>query len=145
MLVVSQNGVSGGDREDRRPTAAGCSRPREILHDKAGSACMARAASAFVPAVRGCDDGREIVDDPLRMYLVIPRGAVTSLARAGELAGAAAVPCARSRTTNCFAADFAAWCLRPGKVTLRARRGQWSQLLAEEAHVLAGDWNGEAV
>ncbi len=35
-------------------------------------------------------------DDPLRMYLVVRRGAVESIARGGELAGAAAVACVRS-------------------------------------------------
>ncbi|MDX6723397.1 MAG: hypothetical protein QOD73_1801, partial [Solirubrobacteraceae bacterium] len=32
-----------------------------------------------------------LVDDPLRMFLVVRRGALTSIARGGELAGAAAV------------------------------------------------------
>jgi hypothetical protein len=35
------------------------------------------------------------VDDPLRMYLVVRRGAVTDIDRGGELAGAAAVACLR--------------------------------------------------
>lgn len=88
----------------------------------------------------------EIVDDPLRMYLVIPRAAVTSLDRGCELADAAAVACVRRFAHDeRFAADLAAWRQRPGKVTLRARRGQWSQLLAGEAHVLAGNSNGEAI
>ena len=76
------------------------------------------------------------VDDPLRMYLVLQRGAVTELARAGELAGAAAVRCVRE-----FAGDPAleAWRMRPGKVCLRARtESQWRQVL-EEPHALAGD------
>jgi hypothetical protein len=76
------------------------------------------------------------MDDPLRMYLVLQRGAVTELARAGELAGAAAVRCVRE-----FAGDPAleAWRARPGKVCLRARtESQWRQVL-EEPHVLAGD------
>jgi peptidyl-tRNA hydrolase PTH2 len=76
------------------------------------------------------------VDDPLRMYLVVLRGAVTELARAGELAGAAAVACVRQ-----FAGDPAleAWRERPGKVCLRARNeSQWRQVL-EEPHTLAGD------
>jgi peptidyl-tRNA hydrolase PTH2 len=76
------------------------------------------------------------MDDPLRMYLVLQRGAVTELARAGELAGAAAVRCVRE-----FAGDPAleAWRERPGKVCLRARtESQWRQVL-EEPHVLAGD------
>jgi len=86
------------------------------------------------------------VDDPLRMFLVVRRGALTTLARGGELAGAAAVRCVRAFAADeRFAADLAAWRRRPGKVTLRARGGQWAQVLAEEPHVLAGDPDGEAV
>jgi peptidyl-tRNA hydrolase len=86
------------------------------------------------------------VDDPLRMFLVVRRGALSSLARGGELAGAAAVRCVRSFAEDeRFAADLAAWRARPGKVTLRARGGQWDQVLAEEPHVLAGERDGEAV
>jgi peptidyl-tRNA hydrolase len=82
-----------------------------------------------------------VPDDPLRMYLVLQRGAVTSLARAGELAGAAAVACLRT-----FDGDpaLAEWRPRPGKVCLRARNpSQWHQVL-EEPHALAGDPDGEA-
>src|SRR4051794_35382918 len=80
--------------------------------------------------------------DPLRMYLVIRRGAFQELARAGELTGAAAVECVRR-----FAGDPAleAWRPRPGKVVLRARGGQWDEVLADEQHALAGDPDGEAV
>ena len=80
-------------------------------------------------------------DDPLRMYLIVRRGAVTSIARAGRLAGAAAVRCVRS-----FADDprMAEWRPRPGKVCLRARGGQWPRAL-EEPHAIAGDPDGEAV
>jgi peptidyl-tRNA hydrolase len=86
------------------------------------------------------------VDDPLRMFLVVRRGALSTLARGGELAGAAAVRCVRAAAADeRFAADLAAWRKRPGKVTLRARGGQWPQLLDEEPHVLAGDPDGEAV
>jgi hypothetical protein len=80
--------------------------------------------------------------DPLRMYLVLRRGAIAQLARAGELAGAAAVACVRA-----FADDesMAAWRERPGKVCLRARtQAQWEQVLAEP-HALAGERDGEAV
>ena len=74
--------------------------------------------------------------DPLRMYLVVQRGAVSELAGAGELAGAAAVACVREPA---FADAVAAWRPRPGKVCLRARTAsQWQQVL-EEPHVLAGD------
>jgi hypothetical protein len=75
------------------------------------------------------------VDDPLRMYLVVLRGAVDALSEAGELAGAAAVRCVRA-----FADEprMAEWHERPGKVCLRARtEGQWRQVL-EEPHAAAG-------
>jgi hypothetical protein len=76
------------------------------------------------------------MDDPLRMYLVVRRGAVGDLARAGTLAGAAAVACVREPA---FAEAVAAWRPRPGKVCLRARSaGQWEQVLGEP-HALAGD------
>ena len=76
------------------------------------------------------------MDDPLRMYLVVRRGAVGDLATAGALAGAAAVACVREEA---FAEAVAAWRPRPGKVCLRARSaGQWEQVL-EEPHALAGD------
>ena len=80
--------------------------------------------------------------DPLRMYFVIRRGAFTDLARAGELTGAAAVRCTRE-----FAADplTEEWRPRPGKVVLRARGGQWGEVLETEPHVLAGDPDTEAV
>jgi len=70
------------------------------------------------------------------MYLVVLRGATTELARAGVLAGAAAVACVRE-----FADEpaMAAWRPRPGKVCLRARtESQWRQVL-EEPHTQAGD------
>jgi hypothetical protein len=80
------------------------------------------------------------------MYLVLRRGAIAQLSRAGALAGAAAVACLRR-----FEADpehaqaVAAWRERPGKVCLRARtNGQWEQVLAEP-HALAGEAEGEAV
>ncbi len=76
------------------------------------------------------------MDDPLRMYIVVRRGAVGDLARAGELAGAAAVACVREPA---FAEAVAAWRPRPGKVCLRARNAsQWEQVL-EEPHAGAGD------
>jgi len=77
-----------------------------------------------------------VTDDPLRMYLVLLRGAVGELSRAGALAGAAAVACVRE-----FADDptMAEWLPRPGKVCLRARtESQWRQVL-ELRHTLAGD------
>ena len=76
------------------------------------------------------------MDDPLRMYLVVLRGAVADISRAGELAGAAAVACV---SEPAFADAVAAWRPRPGKVCLRARtRGQWEQVL-ELPHAMAGD------
>jgi peptidyl-tRNA hydrolase PTH2 len=83
--------------------------------------------------------------DPLRMYLVLRRGAVAQLALAGELAGAAAVACVRTFADDpAFADALAAWRPRPGKVCLRARTaGQWHQVLAEP-HAMAGKADGEA-
>jgi peptidyl-tRNA hydrolase len=81
-------------------------------------------------------------DDPLRMYLVVRKGAIASLDRAGALAGAAAVRCVRDEA---FAEAVAAWRPRPGKVCLRARtQSQWEQVL-EEPGALAGEPDGEAV
>jgi hypothetical protein len=84
--------------------------------------------------------------DPLRMYLVLRRGAIAELARAGPLAGAAAVACLRVFATQPDHAEaIAAWRERPGKVCLRARtNAQWEQVLAEP-HTLAGAPGGEAV
>jgi peptidyl-tRNA hydrolase len=87
-----------------------------------------------------------VAADPLRMHLVMRRGAVESIARGGELSGAAAVACVRRFATDpAYDEAFAAWTPRPGKIMLRARGGQWAQLLAEEPHALAGDPDGEAV
>jgi peptidyl-tRNA hydrolase len=84
--------------------------------------------------------------DPLRMYLVLRRGAIAELARAGELAGAAAVACLRAFEAQPEHEEtIAAWRERPGKVCLRARTAaQWEQVLAEP-HALAGEAEGEAV
>lgn len=88
------------------------------------------------------DELKKWVADPTRMYLVLRRGAVASLARAGELAGAAAVACVREFADSPAMAE---WRPRPGKVCLRARNdSQWRQVLAEP-HVLAGAVDGEAV
>jgi peptidyl-tRNA hydrolase len=80
------------------------------------------------------------------MYLVLRRGAIAELARAGELAGAAAVACLRVFETQPEHAEaIAEWRERPGKVCLRARTAsQWEQVLAEP-HTLAGQADGEAV
>ena len=80
------------------------------------------------------------------MYLVLRRGAIATLARAGELAGAAAVACLRTfEAVPEHEEAIAAWRERPGKVCLRARTlAQWEQVLAEP-HALAGDADGEGV
>lgn len=79
------------------------------------------------------------------MYLVARRGALSTISRAGELAGAASVACVRRFSGDAaHAGDFAAWRERPGKVFLRARGGQWAAVL-EEPHALAGDPDGESV
>jgi peptidyl-tRNA hydrolase len=81
----------------------------------------------------------EAAPDPLRMYLVVRRGAFDELAPAAELAGAAAVSCVRRfEHDERFAQAFAEWRPRPGKVVLRARGGQWTDALAQP-HALAGD------
>src|SRR5690242_2668212 len=83
--------------------------------------------------------------DPLRMYLVVRRGAFDALSPAGELAGAAAVACVRRFAADPAWADaLAAWRPRPGKVCLRARGGQWEQALEYDG-ALAGDPAGAAV
>ena len=79
------------------------------------------------------------MSDPLRMFLVLRRGAVGTLERAAVLGGAAAVACVRE-----FAID-PEWRERPGKVCLRARTlAQWEAVL-EEPHALAGEPEGESV
>jgi peptidyl-tRNA hydrolase len=86
------------------------------------------------------------MDDPYRMYLVVRRGAFGDLATGCVLAGAAAVACLRR-----FGEDpewqeaVGAWKERPGKVTLRARGGQWDSVLKEEDFTYAGDLDGAAV
>lgn len=81
------------------------------------------------------------------MYLVLRRGAIASLARAGELAGAAAVQCLRAFADDpAWAEAIALWRDRPGKVCLRARtQAQWEQVLAEPGTAVAGDPDGEAL
>jgi hypothetical protein len=73
------------------------------------------------------------LSDPLRMFLVVRRGAVETLERAAVLGGAAAVRCVRE-----FPID-PEWRERPGKVCLRARSpAQWRDVL-ELPHALADD------
>ena len=72
-----------------------------------------------------------MIDDPLRMYLVVLRGAFTALAPAADAAGAAAVACVRRFGEEPeWAEAIAQWRLRPGKVCLRARsESQWRQVV----------------
>ena len=78
-------------------------------------------------------------DDPLRLFLVLRRGAVSTLEEAAVLGGAAAVACVRSFEIP------DEWRERPGKVCLRARnRAQWAEVL-ELPHALAGDSEGASV
>jgi peptidyl-tRNA hydrolase len=85
-------------------------------------------------------------DDPYRMYLVARRGAFEDLETGGVLAGAAAVACLRRFEDDPEHAEaIAAWRERPGKVTLRARGGQWDQVLQHESFTYAGDLDGAAV
>jgi hypothetical protein len=84
--------------------------------------------------------------DPYRMFLVVRRGAFADLETGGVLAGAAAVACLRRFEQDPeYAPAIAAWRERPGKVTLRARGGQWDQVLQEEPMTIAGDVAGAAV
>src|SRR4051794_33919655 len=86
------------------------------------------------------------MEDPYRMYLVVRRGAFDDLETGCVLAGAAAVACLRR-----FGADpehagaVAAWRQRPGKVTLRARGGQWDDVLRTENFSFAGELDGASV
>src|SRR3982751_187240 len=80
------------------------------------------------------------------MFLVLRRGAITALARAGELGGAAAVACVEQfRDDPDRAEAFAAWHDRPGKVCLRARTDAQGRAVLEEPPPLAGAADGEAV
>ena len=74
-------------------------------------------------------------DDPLRMYIVVRRGAFDTLAAAGEAVGAAAVRCVREHADDPATRE---WRPRPGKVVLRARGGQWHELTGSyDGHVVA--------
>ncbi|HWH96295.1 MAG TPA: peptidyl-tRNA hydrolase [Baekduia sp.] len=86
------------------------------------------------------------MEDPYRMYLVVRRGAFEDLQTGGVLAGAAAVRCVRRFAEDpAYAEAVAQWRQRPGKVTLRARGGQWEELLREEDFAYAGDLDGACV
>ena len=76
------------------------------------------------------------MNDPLRMYIVIRRGAFETIDEGGRLAGLAAV-----RVLEAFAGaeTIQEWLPRPGKVVLRARSpSQWARVL-EEPHAAASD------
>lgn len=80
------------------------------------------------------------------MYLVVRRGAFEELETGCVLAGAAAVACVRRFSVDPeYAEAVAAWRQRPGKVTLRARGGQWDDVLRHEDFAAAGDLDGAAV
>jgi peptidyl-tRNA hydrolase len=87
-----------------------------------------------------------MMEDPYRMYLVVRRGAFEGLEVGCVLAGAAAVGAVRR-----FGAEpereeaVRAWRRRPGKVALRARGGQWDEVLRTEDYAYAGDLDGAAV
>jgi peptidyl-tRNA hydrolase len=85
-------------------------------------------------------------DEPLRLSLVVRKGAFSALEPAAVLAGAAAVRVLRGLAREEeFAEALAAWRPRPGKVCLRARNAaQWAQVL-ELPHALAGDADAAAV
>jgi hypothetical protein len=86
------------------------------------------------------------MDDPYRMFLVVRRNAFDDLQTGAVLAGAAAVACLRRFAEDPeYAEAIAAWRERPGKVTLRARGGQWDQVLQHELFTYAGDLDGAAV
>jgi hypothetical protein len=74
--------------------------------------------------------------DPLRMYIVVRRGAFETIDEGGRLAGIAAV-----NVLHDFSEDpnVKAWRPRPGKVVLRARSpSQWERVL-EEPHAVGGE------
>src|SRR5512132_3171266 len=103
---------------------AATARPQPVGRERHGRGPALRSRRA--PAVTAG------VDDPLVMYLVVRRGAVAELARAGALASAAAVACVRAFAADPrFAAALQAWRPRPRKVCLRARGGQWRRVIDE--------------
>jgi peptidyl-tRNA hydrolase len=90
--------------------------------------------------------GWTVMEDPYRMYLVARRGAFEGLEVGCVLAGAAAIAAVRRFGAEPERADaIRAWRRRPGKVALRARGGQWDELLQTEDYTYAGDLDGAAV
>jgi peptidyl-tRNA hydrolase len=78
-------------------------------------------------------------DDPLVMYLVVPREAPRTLPEALAGAARATLACRDAFASDPrWAPDLAAWRARSfRKVTLKARPGQWRRLLEELDHVVA--------
>jgi threonine aldolase len=74
-----------------------------------------------------------VSDDPYRMYIVVRRGAFTSLDEGGRMVGLAAV-----RATRQFELPEE-WQRRAGKVVLRARQPSQFARLLEEPHAVGGD------
>ena len=72
-------------------------------------------------------------DDPYRMYIVIRRGAFTTLDEGGRMVGLAAV-----RAVRQFEMPDE-WLRRAGKVVLRARQPSQFARLLEEPHAAGGD------
>jgi peptidyl-tRNA hydrolase len=86
------------------------------------------------------------MEDPYRMYLVVRRGAFEGLEVGCVLAGAAAVGAVRRFGEEPERAEaMSAWRERPGKVALRARGGQWDDVLMAEDFAYAGDLDGACV
>jgi hypothetical protein len=72
-------------------------------------------------------------DDPYRMYIVIRRGAFTTLDDGGRMVGLAAVRAVRQFDMP------DEWLRRAGKVVLRARQPSQFARLLEEPHASGGD------
>jgi peptidyl-tRNA hydrolase len=87
-----------------------------------------------------------MMEDPYRMYLVVRRGAFEGLEVGCVLAGAAAVAAVRRFADDPERAEAVrAWRRRPGKVALRARGGQWDEVLKTEDFAFAGELDGACV
>jgi peptidyl-tRNA hydrolase len=88
----------------------------------------------------------QMMEDPYRMYLVVRRGAFEGLEVGCVLAGGAAVGAVRRFAEDELRGEAVrAWRERPGKVTLRARGGQWEEVLRTEDFAYAGDLDGASV
>lgn len=74
-----------------------------------------------------------MTEDPYRMYIVVRRGAFTSLDAGGRMVGLAAVRAVRQFDMP------AEWLARAGKVVLRARQPSQFARLLEEPHAVGGE------